>query len=389
MARLHASLTRRFADAFAPHPADNVWLDAVRTLAIVLVVLRHGQRVFAMGPELTFWEAFKINGWAGVDLFFILSGYLVTAGLLRTHARKGRIDLRGYAVRRIRRIVPAFVFVMLLVLVGYFPGHEVTSETLWQSVLLHLLFLHNLFDNGINVVFWSLGVEAKFYALIPLFVWAAVRVRRTSLLVLAGLVALAAGPLLRGAIHAEVQPQDYLSYLQDLRWPFYACIEPFVLGFMVALLEQRGWLRLRPDQAARLFVLTLVAVCVYLGRAEFLAEITLWDATMQPLILAVLFGVLVAAAVVMKPIPTRWAAPFRFGARVSYALYLVHFPLIPLSVSLAQGYGLGAWGFWAIYVGLSLVHAVAILVFVEKPLMGAPRRAAPGEGRGVVPLGST
>ena len=78
---MQLSLPRPIAQlehAFLPNPQDNVWLDFLRTLAIVLVVLRHGQRVLVMGPDATFLEIISMNGWAGVDLFFLLSGYLVS-----------------------------------------------------------------------------------------------------------------------------------------------------------------------------------------------------------------------------------------------------------------------------------------------------------------------
>ena len=111
----------RIAEAFAKNPSDNSWLDFLRTIAIALVVLRHGQRAVSLSPDATFLEIISINGWAGVDLFFVLSGFLVTAGLLRTYETHGCLNVWHYAAKRVRRIVPAYFFVLALVVIGYFP----------------------------------------------------------------------------------------------------------------------------------------------------------------------------------------------------------------------------------------------------------------------------
>ncbi|MEM6579357.1 MAG: hypothetical protein AAF678_12785, partial [Pseudomonadota bacterium] len=65
---------------------------------------------------------------------------------------------------------------------------------------------------------------------------------------------------------------------------------------------------------------------------------------------------------------------FRYGARISYSLYHVHFPLIPVSLALARYLDLGTPGFWAIYLATSIFHAVAILAYVEMPFMKSNRR---------------
>lgn len=360
---------RRLSDAFAANPADNTWLDCLRTLAIVLVILRHGQRVFETGQDATFWEALKLNGWAGVDLFFVLSGYLVTAGLLRKLADKGTIDGLHYATKRAWRIVPAYVFVLALVIVGYFPHFVVNGEDLWSRTLYHLAFMQDVLPSDINVVFWSLGVEAKYYAVIPIMVFLVSRVSRWPVVLAFGLLLVLLGPALRWIVYASTDIETYYAFWRTLRSPFYACLEPFALGFLVAALEHRGLLRIGQKTAAVLFSGTLGVLVLFLGSHVFLEEISVWDATAQPLILAMAFAVLVAVAIQMKPIQTRFEPVFRFGARVSYSLYLIHFPLIPLSLSLAKTHDLGAPGFWLIYIGLSLIHAVAILCYVESPLM--------------------
>ena len=361
---------RRLSAAFARNPADNIWLDCLRTIAVALVVMRHGQRVFETGHDATFLETLMINGWAGVDLFFLLSGYLVTAGLLK----HGTFDISRYATKRIIRIVPAYIFVLALVVVGYFPGFVVDPQDLLDRVIYHLAFLQDVLPSDINVVFWSLGVEAKFYAVIPIFALLAIRAKRWQMVLAIGGAAVLLGPALRWALYAANETSDYYTFWRNFRSPFYACIEPFALGFLIAFFERKTMLRLPAKIATTLFCAGLIGLAAYLGSHVFLGTIGVWDATLQPTVLTLIFGALVVAAINMKDVQTGLAPAFHFGARISYALYLVHFPLIPLSISMANAYGLGVSGFWTIYIGLSVVHAVIILAYVEAPFMRSKQR---------------
>lgn len=368
------SPAKRLSEALAPNPGDNSWLDLLRTLAIALVFLRHGQRVLDMGETPGFLEFLSINGWAGVDLFFVLSGYLVTAGLLRRHAERGFIDLGQFALKRIRRIVPAYYAVLALVLIGYFPDFTVSDQSLGTRVLYHLLFLQDVFPSDINVVFWSLGVEAKYYALVPFLVLPFLRLSSLKLILGLGLLAVLLGPALRWLVYANAQITDYQVFWQTLRSPFYACLEPFALGFLVAVLEKRGAIGLAPKVAATLFLAMLGLLAAFLGSHVLLAQIGIWDATLQPLLLAVIFAGLVTAAINMAPMQSRLEPVVRFGARISYALYLVHLPLIPLSVGLTSALGLGVPAFWALYASISILHALVILCYIEMPCMSLGHR---------------
>jgi peptidoglycan/LPS O-acetylase OafA/YrhL len=369
------SLAGRLRVALAPHPSDNAWLDFLRTLAIVLVLLRHGQRMVTAGPELSPLEVLFINGWAGVDLFLVLSGYLVTKGLSRAFGNNGRINVVDYARKRVRRIVPAYLFVLALVVVGYFPFFAVSTDHLAARVGYHILFLQDYLPSDINVVFWSLGVEAKFYALVPLLVLLVTRLQSRWAILGVVLGVAAVSPVVRGIGFAGLESIDYQTFWRVFRSPFHACLEPLMFGFLVAVLEGRGFLRLSGRNAGRLFAVGLAALVVWLSGHEFLAEITLWDAVFQPLGLALLFAVLLAAAINMEGVRLPLTGSFRFGARISYALYLVHFPLIPLCLFLTERMGAGAGGFWVIYLALSVAHAVLILAYVELPFLA--RKSGP------------
>lgn len=363
------NLKKRLAAALAPHPSDNVWLDFIRSLAICLVLVRHGQRIVNSGPDLNILETFMINGWAGVDLFFVLSGYLVTSGIIREFNSNGCVNLASYAERRIRRVAPAYFFVLFLVVIGYFPFFSVSNDNLMMRIGYHILFLQDYFPSDINVVFWSLGVEAKFYAFIPLLILPFIRFKKWPQILVLGLAIAAISPFLRGMIFLNGDVTEYYAFWRALRSPFYACLEPLMFGFLIAILQSRDFLNLDPKKAIILFVVTLILLIVFLIQKEFLATIDFWDAIFQPIILSLLFALLLVAAVNMKEVNLPLKAVFRFGARVSYSLYLVHFPLIPVSYAIALNFSLGQVFFWIIYISISLLHALLILAYIEAPLM--------------------
>src|SRR5258708_22658177 len=165
----------------APNPYARILeLDGLRGLAILLVILCH----YVGNPNhapLGFWpnrflSAFTV-GWSGVDLFFVLSGFLIGGILL--DARKSPHYFRAFYMRRVFRILPIYYLWTLLfaaTVIGalvFFPGRlGVTSGDLLR-VPVQLLFLQNIFIGMPHftwtwfVVTWSLAIEEQFYLLAP------------------------------------------------------------------------------------------------------------------------------------------------------------------------------------------------------------------------------
>jgi peptidoglycan/LPS O-acetylase OafA/YrhL len=156
-------------------------IDGLRALAVVAVVLFHAQLTCP-------------GGYVGVDVFFVISGYLITSLLLRD-LRGGRFSLADFWERRLRRILPALmVMVMVTVAVGYFLLLPGDYENLGKSVMASALMVANVFfwrdDSGRGGYFgptseerpllhtWSLSVEEQFYILFPLVLWGVFRFER-------------------------------------------------------------------------------------------------------------------------------------------------------------------------------------------------------------------
>jgi peptidoglycan/LPS O-acetylase OafA/YrhL len=158
-------------------------LDGLRFVAFMMVYLFHGgvpEGLLARLVGSRVAAVFRDNGGYGVQLFFILSGYLITALLLREEARYGRIALRAFWVRRILRIWPLYY---LVVLIGFFllpaiDGHLGSrgySDTLRIHLVPFLCFLGNWSMALVSPipydslsVLWSVCVEEQFYIIVPL-----------------------------------------------------------------------------------------------------------------------------------------------------------------------------------------------------------------------------
>ena len=114
---------------------------------------------------------FFLNGWAGVDLFFILSGFLITFILLKRKREKA-LSFKRYLLKRFLRIAPSYYFVLFMVALGLLPFYQRPVQDWWFRVAYHVAFLQDYLPANFVVAFWSLGVEEKFYLLMPFLMMA-------------------------------------------------------------------------------------------------------------------------------------------------------------------------------------------------------------------------
>jgi peptidoglycan/LPS O-acetylase OafA/YrhL len=363
----------------APVGRQNPWLDLVRGLAIIFVLLRHGEKSLTeAGPaEGSIFHNVMMNGWIGVDLFFVLSGYLIASHLLRE--RETGIRMLHYLTQRALRILPAYFAVLALIVAGAFPYFAVDPSHLGVRIAYHLLLLQDYLPSNINVVFWSLGVEEKFYLLAPLAVAGLMALQtpgRAGMVVLALLVIV---PFLR-LIQFESRPLwDYVSFFQELRSPFHMSLEPLVAGLTIAYARHMKLLDGLPRSPA-LLLAVLAVLLGFMASHQFMAAITLADVVLQPALISFLCAALVAAAVGLGFTPLPGAPLARIAARLSYCLYLVHFPLLPAAQAWAGG---SVVIFWTIYLSLSIAVAWIIHRLVERPFLEFKDRLARTSNGGI------
>lgn len=348
----------------------NPWLDGVRALAIVLVLIRHGQRELAarLGGDPGIAENIALNGWIGVDLFFVLSGYLIARHLLRSGLGTPGFAWGRYLALRALRIAPAYYAVLLLTAAGIFPMFALPQQDLGWRIGYHLLFLQDYLPSDINVVFWSLGVEEKFYLLAPFLILALLACREAG----ARFVWLAAAFALPTAIRAItfLHSDGVLSYpdfWRAFRSPFHMSLEGFVIGVAIALAQHEGVVRRSARVGGWILTVSLATLAAWMASDDFMARITLIDITLQPPLVSLLCGAVVLGAVMRNGVRMPAVLPARAIAKLSYSLYLIHFPLIPMLVAAALPRGLGA--FWIAYLAASFAAAGVLYMVIEKPFL--------------------
>lgn len=331
-------------------------LDGLRGVAIALVVLFHAHSAFA-------------GGFIGVDVFFVLSGFLITTILLADLERLGEINYRGFYARRVRRLGPALALtVVLVVAIVAATGDNLDSAGLAVVVPAVVFYVANwlpgLANTGLGYFThaWSLAIEEQFYLLWPACVRRLSRsTRPVTFLTGAALTVAVLRAVASFAIHRQVE------FWTPLR------ADGLLLGAAVAFAADRG-------QLSRGFARERVAVVAAAALAGTYLILTAVSSHAQRLallggyfVVSAATATLVAHAVLSSSRVTSIlsVAPLRALGRVSYGLYLYHFPIFMLVRT----------RHWSLPVSLAvelLLTALATLAsyrFVETPILLRRQRA--------------
>jgi peptidoglycan/LPS O-acetylase OafA/YrhL len=359
-------------------------LDGLRGIAVILVLLRHASNPFwdrsaPLVPILGIDAGvFMANGWIGVDLFFVLSGFLISHHIIKLNERHdGHWPWKRYLAKRGLRIIPAYYTVLFLTVLGVFPYFEIPERWLGLRIGYHLLFLQDYLPANIVVAFWSMGVEEKFYLIAPFLVLAGAKRSTLRERISIPLALLVAGVAVRVlAMHHRPEITDYEGFFRVFRSPFHMALDPILIGVVLAFVY-RGrdeWPRITARAPARLvFWAGAVGFVLLTTSGELMAEISWWDKTLQPLVITAIFGA-ITFGLLFRGGPSGWfdSAILLFFARISYCLYLVHLPLIPLARGLAEQGSRAEPSFalfFAIFSALSILAALLLHYIVEKPFL--------------------
>ncbi|SOU03331.1 acyltransferase family protein [Xanthomonas arboricola] len=349
-------------------------LDLLRGLAIVWVMLFHSFVVGGLGPD---WAWLSRYGWMGVDLFFVLSGFLIGTQVLRPLARGQRLDFKEFYLRRAFRILPAF----LLVLVIYMAWPDFRESPGLAPWWMFVTFTLNLFvDYGRDAAFshaWSLCVEEHFYLVFPLLATLLRRPSAARFGVLCVLVVVA-GIALRAGIWWHNTALDSAGvglqrnwFIEDIYYPTWNRLDGLLAGVVLAVLKvfrPTLWQRLQQHGNAILcagVAILALALWLFRERTGLIGNAVGWPVLSLGLALLVLAGT--ASSGVLGGLRVPGAA---WLAAISYSLYLTHKAVFHLT----QGWfgpaleGRGVLAF-AVY-GLVAVLGGALLHYaVERPFL--------------------
>jgi peptidoglycan/LPS O-acetylase OafA/YrhL len=331
-------------------------LDGLRAISILLVLAGHG----AWTAGAPHWVLpLRDCGLAGVEIFFVISGFIITHLLLRERRRHGEIDLPAFWTRRALRIVPPLLVASAAIAVAAQSG---LLQWWWSSFFGALTLTKDTPLLGGDWFFghtWSLALEEQFYLLWPLLLVWVLDARR----LIQGLcVLLLASPLLAVSPAWLPSLQNLLPYLPYLG-----------AGCLLALLTAHApdWLA---AQARRRGVMALAIAVIMLAAALGWLRHAKWEplpaATAAPLAAAAgLLGpaaalALVARAVLAERTPLLSSAPLVWLGRRSYSLYLWQQLFLGPPHVYTHAW---RWSVWPWNLLAALVCGVASYVFVEQP----------------------
>ncbi len=338
----------------------HVALDLLRALAVLLVIGRHLPPAEDDMPLLELW---RCGGWVGVDLFFVLSGFLVAGLLFREHQRHGTLALGPFYLRRGLKIYPAFYF-FLAVTLPLASLLRLPPAVTPRAIVAEGCFLQSYLRGAWNHT-WSLAVEEHFYLLLPLGLLLLLRRPRPIGKLILGLAAL----LL--AVRVATAWGRPFAAPRNL-FPTHLRLDALGLGVAIAYYyHYHGaafWHVLGPQRRR------LLAAGVILLLPAFLCplERSPWLYTVGLTLFALASAALVCGALLTRPGEGPLTRGLALVGAHSYSIYLWHMPVILWGPALLErwtGVRLGSAGQCAWALGGSVVVGVLMARLVELPVL--------------------
>jgi peptidoglycan/LPS O-acetylase OafA/YrhL len=349
-------------------------LDGIRALAVALVLADHGGILGLSG------------GFLGVDVFFVLSGFLITSLLLDELGRTGRIALRGFWIRRARRLLPALIVMVLAVVAArdLFPPEAVAAlrddavaAFFWMSNWAFVAQQADYFSHGATPSplqhTWSLGVEEQYYLIWPLLVIAVAAVFRARaqlavfVLATAGVLASAAGAVL----FTSDATLNRVYYGTDTR------AQALLVGAAAAALLVRDWstLTLGGLYLRARWARWIARILPMIGLAVLAVAVHQATGAPREFRGGLLVVVALAAAIVIAPVALEQGGPVArvlawrplvwLGA-ISYGVYLWHWPIF-LALN-GERTGWSGWSLFAVRCAATIAVAATSWWLLEQPI---------------------
>ncbi len=352
-------------------------LDNLRAFAIILVLLFHYPASFEH-PDW-FPNALRF-GYIGVDLFFVLSGFLIASQLFKQIIKDGTFSLKEFYVKRFFRILPLYYFVLAL----YFLFPILSGDHLLSPLWKFLTFTFNLgytdFEthNAFGVA-WSLCVEEHFYLVLPVTLLLLLKIgwyKKAGVLLL---ILFLAGFLIRMYTWYKIYMTQSNGVINNTLWvetiyyPTYCRLDGLLVGAAIA-----AFYNYCPSLFARLskyanstiaIGLLILSITIFIFRNEssgFAGSIFSFP------LLAIGFGFLVLGAIIPKSFLYHWKSKILTKiAELSYALYLIHMGVILVTQTVLFNFSLAKNSNLTFLLSMVFCVLVALLLHysIEKPFM--------------------
>lgn len=357
-------------------------IDGLRACAILLVVMTH---IFQSMPGLSYvshsveWMTPLFNGWIGVDLFFVLSGFLI-GGQILNKIEAGEFSVGSFYLRRAFRILPAYFAVLLFLIAVHLFSEKAYSILVhdpfkWKGFIMNFLLLTDYFPYFPGIGSWSLSIEEQFYWLIPCLLM--LLSRSTNQTNARFFLCIWGGALLfRMCIyrHYDLGPEASLELVQKvIYFPFHTRMDGLAAGVLACMALKAG--RTSANPVAQMisrgigFVMTgFVLLTGGLKGGWF-------ETTLQYSLLSAGFGLLLWGVLAedgqetsstVRILRHSFWTPI---ARLSYSIYLIH----TLTISLVnfffhQAGMVSSWFKPPAMLGVTMCASLGLFFIVENPI---------------------
>jgi len=347
--------------------------DLLRAAAILLVMAWHMPG--PARPETL--AAIRPFGWLGVDVFFVLSGYLIGAQLLKGIAAGNGVAFKRFWISRAFRILPAFLVVLALyfALPGFSDGKAI--QPLWRFLTFTMNFGLDYRVTGAFTSAWSLCVEEHFYWLLPPLVLVLARARGAGPAMALGAAVILGGMALRWGIwhgpaaDPATRPADFLRLIY---YPTWTRLDGLAMGVLLAAARI-----FRPAAVARfappwltgplglLAAAGTVALCI---RHADGVSLDLTGAVVVYPLACLATTLLLCALLDLEPALQRLPlAPVTLVATLAYSLYLVHKPVQHMLRERLGDGALHGWTGLGLYLAADFAAALLLWLLVERPFL--------------------
>jgi peptidoglycan/LPS O-acetylase OafA/YrhL len=351
-------------------------LDHLRAIAIILVMIFH------YGRGIPSWlEPIKQVGWTGVDLFFVLSGYLIGYQLLKEYKNSSELDFKRFYFKRFFRIIPAYIAVLIL----YFSIDNLREGSGLPPLWRFLTFTQNFgLDSQTQNSFshaWSLCVEEQFYLLLPITIFFVFRSRMQKLTPMLILILIGLGFILRiynwnefvqPFIESDSRREMFKGFVEKVYYPSYNRMDGLIIGVSIAAI-----FTFKPKIKDYLtkygnFVL-IIGIGLFLFAYQICESLITYNAMIFGLpLISLAYGVILIGAI--SPTSILYKIKSRITlviATLSYAIYLTHKQLYQFVRTFISGIDndfLQQNIFWICFI-VALIGGFILHIIVEKPFL--------------------
>ncbi len=350
-------------------------LDNLRAFAIIMVLFFHYNRWFE--HPAWFPDVLKF-GWTGVDLFFVLSGFLISSQLFAQIKKEGTFSIKDFYIKRFFRIIPIYLFVLAIYfLFPFFSGTQALPP-LWKFLTFTQNFGADFEQHRSFGVVWSLCVEEHFYLLLPATLLLLLKTGAFKKAYLLLLILFLAGFLFRLYSWYGVYMQqsngieNRFLWVSSIYYPTYCRLDGLLAGVAAAAFYNylpslfSGLTKYANGLIIVGLLISTITYFLFGNNVDFARSIFSF-----PLV-SIGFGCLVVGAIMPNSFLYKWkSGALSMIAKLSYALYLIHMAVILLVQKIFSDLGVSKDSNLMLVLSIAFCIALALILHygIEKPFM--------------------